>query len=190
MSRNILAEEFDQVIELLADAISKPEAEHKMALELALSNTQALKRSAICNCIPSAPSSLTLGLEAGSGDDHKFIITSRLFKRLQRSLMAYCPGRIGAAEGSKILLHLIANTSNLVDPDLACEVASLRYCGVAAIDECSSDAIYIETVLREALGMFGDLPPKPIEVERTKQRCKMVLSILQKTSERTEGVAA
>ena len=80
-----------------------------------------------------------------------------------RSLSTYSPKGIDAWRAAKIITDLVKSIEGIDDPTAVCELASFRYCNIFGIDICDSDAIYLEIVIRESLGLFGDIPPTPAE---------------------------
>lgn len=156
-------------------------AKHEMAL-IEIKRLSILGAASFDPCLD--PSVTDLACSSG-----KNAVVDIVYRRIYRVLSAYSPKDVNPSKAARILIHLLEKVKIGNDPNKACEAVSLRYCGVFDIDACGSDAVYLEVVIREAIGLYGDVPASPVEqIDSIKIATKVFKSVNENTG-RTLGVS-
>lgn len=177
MNRIALAKHFDTVvgdIRTYRESELKPTEYWLAKLEMKLIE---LRRLSILSAISIDPNSgvaqngSTVSKTTNADYDHTC-------EKVFRSLNVYSPNGKDARRAAMMILDLFSNVKADDDPNKICESISFRYCGIVGIDLCSPDAIYIEIVIREALGLFGDQPPSPYEITESIRGASEILRSL------------
>jgi len=187
ISRIELGRYFDSVIEEVTSTREQnlEPAEYWLAkLEMKLFE---LKRLSILSAISIHPCPGVARPE-GSVSNNGDASCEAVFERLLRTLSAYSPMNVDARRAATIITDLVRSIKNFDGPDAVCEQASIRYCKIFGIDLCDPDAIYLEIVIRESLGLFGDIPPNLAEQAETIRMATETLHSLQETLKPRFGV--
>lgn len=178
MNRRSVSTQFANVFVLLDELSDRVPADLVGALEMLRYEISCARDVSIGSCVsgagvaPEVLRSLINNADAGMAQSH-------LQRRLLLSLHEYSPFNVSANEGAALLTRLVVTTPAGMPVEGAAELAMLRYCNLLTADECSLDAQYIEIILRESLGLSGDLPVRDVDIAMRKAEAQAFLNYLQ-----------
>jgi len=186
MNRISLAEKFDEVIAYVAVARendAKPSTYWLAKLEMAINE---LRRQSVLNAASLQPCFDPATIERSCSQDRQLVLDI-VHDRLLRSLYAYSPLGIEPKRATKVLIELLTRVGVGDEPNRACEAVSLRYCGIFGIVDCSPDTVYLEILVRESIGLYGDIPPTPKEQIASISMASKILGSINERSSKTAG---
>lgn len=177
MNRKSVSTQFKNVFVLLDELSNRVPEDLAGALEVLRYEITYARDVAIGSCVsgtgvaPEVLRSLVSYADAGR---------ARLYleRRLLASLREYSPFGVSPEEGATLLTRILVTTPSGTPVSGAAELAMYRYCGLLERDECSLDASYIEIIVRESLGLSGDIPDRAVDVAARENEAQAFLNHL------------